>query len=141
MTPVEERRFIARLFAEHAEEWAAGWAAESRDSRGGRTEPITKPPAVEALRRVYAAVLRRGGQDHVERITMEEAQAFPSFAAVAPEGASDAWLAAGLKNRDLPCFGLFITSAAALGDLNGKSIETRGRMEALAILSRITNPE
>jgi|GEM_PF-4207740 len=141
MTPMEEHRFFARLMADHADEWAAKWAAQSQDGQADSCRQVTDPAAVATLQRAYAAVLRRGGQDYVERITMTEAHGFPSFPDVAPDGASDAWLAAGLKNRDLPFFGLFIASGTAFGDVGEREREKRGRAQALAILARMTRPE
>lgn len=140
MTPLEERRFFARLLVDHADEWAEQWATSSQDAHGGSPEPVTHEAAVAVLRRTYAAMLRKGGLDHVERITMEEARAFPSFALAAPEGACAVWLATGLKDRDLPMFALFIAAPKALEGLNKGAADKKGRAAALWELSTLTAP-
>ncbi|MFC0339779.1 hypothetical protein [Paracoccus niistensis] len=140
MTPLEERRFFARLLADHADEWAEQWASNSQDAHGGGLEQVTHEAAVATLRRAYGAMLRKGGLDHVERITMEEAQAFPGFALAAPEGACAVWLATGLKDRDLPMFAMFIAAPKALEGLSEAAIEKEGRAAALWELSKLTTP-
>ncbi|WP_134724824.1 hypothetical protein [Paracoccus luteus] len=141
MTAVEQRRFFARLLSNHAEEWAEQWASGSQDGRGGTPEPVAHPAAVSALRRAYAAMLRRGGMDYVERITMEEARAFPGFAEAAPESACAAWLAVGLKDGDLPRFAMFIAAPAAFEGLSEAAVNKEGRAAALWELSKHTKPD
>lgn len=140
MTPREERRFLARLLADHADEWAEQWASNSQDTHGGELEQVTHEAAVATLRRAYAAMLRKGGLDHVERITMEEARAFPGFALAAPKGACAVWLATGLKDRDLPMFAMFIAAPKALEGLSEAAAEKEGRAAALWELSKLTTP-
>lgn len=74
------RRVFREALAMNAEATAQEWAENSQDVYRGEFVPVRDPAAIEALRRVYEVVLRRGGVDHVERISPAAALAFPSQA-------------------------------------------------------------
>lgn len=74
------RRVFREALAVNAEATAQEWAENSQDVYRGEFVPVRDPAAIEALRRVYEVVLRRGGVDHVERISPDAALSFPSQA-------------------------------------------------------------
>ncbi|WP_312531165.1 hypothetical protein [Paracoccus sp. (in: a-proteobacteria)] len=86
--------------AENAEATAQEWAENSLDSYAGELVPVTNPAAKEALRRVYRAVLARGGVDHVEPIDFDAALTFPSHTDRVKPNAVMAYIGHGIATGD-----------------------------------------
>lgn len=137
MTPKEQRRTIAKLFADHADEWASEWAATST-GRDGR--PVEAPEAQAALRDAFAAMLRRAGLDYVTRLPLPVAAAFPGFKDAAPSDPAAAWLAVGLRCFDDAVYVLSFATRDDLAGLSASEVERFGRTRALGQLARETAP-
>jgi len=138
MTPKEQRRTIAKLFADHADEWASEWAKTST-GRDGR--PVEAPEAQSALRDAFGAMLRRAGLDYVTRVPVPVAAAFPGFPDLTPSAPEAAWLAVGLRCADEPFYVLAFATPDDLAGLSAGEVECAGRTRALGQLARETAPD